>query len=102
VIQGDYEAGEKSQRLQEFRALLANAAWQEEFAPQLLAAYAAHLEGSTQRGKSPQERAEHIEAFHLAAELESFCRRRVDLLEKELRDYSRRAAAVDARVADAL
>lgn len=78
--------------LHAFRQLVANPAWETEVAPRLASAVIEHRDGCMARNRTPAERAEHIEAVHLAEELAGFCGRRIAELQGALADYAKRNA----------
>lgn len=82
------EASRKAHLLHSFRALVANPAWTEEVAPRIAKAVVDHNDGCRSLSKTPAERAEHVQAVHLAEELAGFCAERIAKLEKELRQHS--------------
>lgn len=87
MIVDEQQASEKSYRLHAFRELLLNPAWQEEVEPLLVKLHMEHLEGSTAINRRPEQRAEHIQAFHMAEHLRDFARVRIDVLERELQQF---------------
>lgn len=89
MISDEVEAGEKGYRLKAFRDLLANPAWKEEFAPLLDRARHDHHEGCAALRKTPAERAEHIQAYHLAEELLGYVQNRIESLAAELQQYQK-------------
>lgn len=91
MIRSEEDASRAGYLLHAFRQLIANPAWTEEIAPKIDAALMEHTQGCTARNKTPTQRAEHIEAVHLAAELQGFCKKRIDALEGQLRDWQKKA-----------
>lgn len=82
------EASRKAHLLHSFRALVANPAWTEEVAPRIAKAVIDHNDGCKALSKTPVERAEHVQAVHLAEELMVFAQNRIAVLERDLRQHS--------------
>lgn len=89
------EASRKAHLLHSFRALVANPAWVEEVAPRIAKAVVDHNDGCRSLSKTPAERAEHVQAVHLAEELMTFAEKRMAALERELRQHSATYSAED-------
>lgn len=83
------ETERKAYLLQAFRALVANPAWTQEVAPRIAKAAVEHNDGCKARGKTPEQRAEHVEAAHLAEELETFCAKRIESLHREITAFAK-------------
>jgi hypothetical protein len=96
------EATSSAQLLHAFRQLTINQAWKEIIAPKLMEAHERHLLGLSDRSITPDERTAHVEAYHLAKELESIVPERIAALEKQLNEWMQRNDIVDSRIADAL
>lgn len=77
--------------LHAFRVLVENPAWVVELAPRIARAVVEHREGCMARKVPAIERAEHIEAAHLAEELDGFCARRIAELQRDLAQYAKRS-----------
>lgn len=82
----------KQEALNAFGAMLANAAWKNELVPLLEKKQKEHLNGCTSMCSSPEKRAEHVEAYHLAKELLAFGDSHVVRLKRELADFYKTAA----------
>ena len=68
MIGSTVEALDESAQAEDIAALVNNPIWQSKVLPKLLEKYRVHLDASTSRDSSPQDRAEHIEAYHLLRE----------------------------------
>lgn len=95
------QATAKSAELNALRALDANVAWQM-LRKRISDAHERHLLGLSDRSKTPEERSQHVEAYHLANDLKGYVPDRIARLENELREFVNGIEVVDSRVVDAL
>ena len=96
------EATAAAQLLHSFRQLSASPAWSDYIAPRIRDAHEHHLLGVTDRGAAPEERSQHLEAYHLARDLEAMVPERIAALEKQLADWVKSQDLVDSRLMDML
>lgn len=92
MILSQQEARQKEGRLRDLLALLSNPQWQE-FARRLTRHHREHLEAATDRARTPEQRTAHIEAYHLARELEEWLPLQLESLQEELTDYRQKQSA---------
>jgi len=96
------EATSAAQMLVAFRQLAGNSAWRELIAPRLREAHERHLLGICDRSAPAEQRAQHLEAYHLARELEGLVPEKIAALERQLGDWVKSQEVVDSRLLDAL
>lgn len=81
------EASAKAQELAALRQLRDNPAWQNVVAQRIRDAYERHLLGISDRNATAEQRAQHLEAYHLARELDALVPERIAMLEREVREW---------------
>ncbi len=96
------DASAKAQELSALRQLRDNPAWQKLLAPKIREAREQHLLGISDRASGPDSRAQHLEAYHLAKELDEWLPARLELLERELQEFVQANDVVDTRLIDSL
>ena len=96
------QASAKATELKDLIALQEQPAFKKVVLARIEQAEAEHLIGATRRDWTPAQRAEHIEAYHLAAELSDLVPKRIERLRKELADYTKKAGTTTFKVSDAL
>jgi hypothetical protein len=82
------EASAKAQELAALRQLRDNPAWQCIVASRIQDACERHLLGISDRAATQEQRTQHLEAYHLAKELEVLVPERIAMLERELAEFS--------------
>lgn len=102
MIRNDQECSAASHKLAAYRDLLENPAWQEEIAPKIKAGVAISIDGLSCIGRTPQERSEHLHAYHLFRELSDLIPKKMAALEKDLRAYSEKQPVMGIRASDAI
>lgn len=103
MIRTSEQASEVSVKLHDWKALLANPVWREVLAPRIQKAACEAEAGCTDRAKSPADRAEHIEAYHVLSELAAFPAAEVAKMLSELQQWARSdGSPTSMRVMDAM
>jgi len=82
------DAAAKAQELTALRQIRDNAAWQRVIAPRIREAHERHLTGLADRSATGESRSQHLEAYHLARELDALVPERIAMLERELREWA--------------
>lgn len=91
MISSDIQAAEAAQKLQNFKALLGNPAWTEGLLPKLQEKLTEATDGLRARNKTPEQRAEWMEAHFILEELIKYPSQEAERLRKEVNDWSRAA-----------
>lgn len=96
------QAQADAETLRSLKALRNSPAWQQCIAPAFASALERHLTGLSNRDLTPDQRTQHVEAYHLAVDLSSLIPYRIKRLEKTLAQYLTENDIVDSRLADSL
>lgn len=96
------QASTRAQELKDLLALEANPAFQSVVVKRFEQAKDEHLTGSTKKGSTPEQRAEHIEAYHLALDLLTLVPSRIAKLRKDLSEHESKAGSTTFKTSDAL
>ena len=95
-------ASAKSAELADLIKLAANPAWKSVVEPAFAKARDAHLEATTAKGSAPAERAEHIEAYHLAKDLLALVPERIRKLREQIATHQQAGGVTTFKMGDAV
>lgn len=98
------QAAAKARELRELRELEASPGYRQFVLPRIEKARGVHLAECASLVLTPEKRAEHIQAYHLALELLQMVPLRIKKLQEELGDFQRKTAGdpMPMGVSDAL
>lgn len=96
------EANSKAQELKDLQALIANPAFKSLLVSRFERALSEATRGGLNKQLSPDKRAEHIEAYHLALDLIELVPRQIVALKKQLLDWEQKNQRSTFVVSDAL
>lgn len=89
---------DKARELDELRALSALPAWKDRLLPFITKRRDAHLSGGMAKNSTPEKRAEHVEAYHLANDLLAYVADRIEVLTDEIAKNQRAQGAAAVAV----